>query len=532
MRPDIDLAVQVGGNGAGATPRGTQQTAGALGMGLQASSALTLMFVFLAYVIPMFGGWWADVHVGRYKAITAGVIICGVAHFIQIIGAIPSILQKGPADAAPPFILGLLILAVGAGIFKPNVSPIILDQIRQKTPYTMQLKSGEKVIIDPDATSTRTMLIFYGFINTGALFMLATTYAEKYVGYWLSFLLTGIIYLLLPIMLFAVRKRTHKEPPSGGSELTRAFKIITLALKLNKCRIWRKNFWDAVDPDKLHSKGIAVDWTSDGVNDVAKTLGKSAECWFAQVYYRSKPLLILATDLLILGACDVFLFFPVWNLNVGGIGSVGTNQGAAMITNGVPNDILSNFSALTIIFVIPFLTFVVYPTLNRYRIHIGPITRITFGFFLAMVSGIIGTLVQWKVYKLSPCGYQASTCGNVAPISIWWQVPNIVLGALSECFCNVTAYELAYARSPASMKGLVVAIFLFMNALSSALGEILIPVTKDPWLLWIWGAPAVALALQTITFWWRFKGLNKAVDETDEVQSFRRQTPSRPGTDT
>lgn len=24
------------------------------------------------------------------------------------------------------------------------------------------------------------------------------------------------------------------------------------------------------------------------------------------------------------GACDVFLFFPIWNLNVGGIGSVGT----------------------------------------------------------------------------------------------------------------------------------------------------------------------------------------------------------------
>jgi cytochrome c-type biogenesis protein CcmH/NrfF len=58
------------------------------------------------------------------------------------------------------------------------------------------------------------------------------------------------------------------------------------------------------------------------------------------------------------------------------------------------------------------------------------------------------------------------------------------------------------------MKGLVVAFFLFMNALSSAIGEILLPVTADPWLVWIWGAPTVALALQTIVFWFRFRHLN------------------------
>ena len=58
------------------------------------------------------------------------------------------------------------------------------------------------------------------------------------------------------------------------------------------------------------------------------------------------------------------------------------------------------------------------------------------------------------------------------------------------------------------MKGLVVAIFLFMTALSSALGEILIPAITDPWLIWIWAAPAVALAAQTVIFWFRFKHMN------------------------
>ncbi|CRL29240.1 unnamed protein product [Penicillium camemberti] len=66
------------------------------------------------------------------------------------------------------------------------------------------------------------------------------------------------------------------------------------------------------------------------------------------------------------------------------------------------------------------------------------------------------------------------------------------------------------------MKSLAVAVFLFMKALSSALGEILIPATKDPFLLWIWGAPAVALALQTIILWVRFRGLNNTLHGTDD----------------
>ncbi|KAJ5670934.1 hypothetical protein N7507_000061 [Penicillium longicatenatum] len=485
----IEFPLPKGGNGAGAPPRGSQETAGALNMGLQASDALVLLFVFLAYVIPIFGGWWADVYVGRYKAIIVGVLICGVAHIIQIIGAIPSVLQAGESHAAPPFIVGLLILAVGAGIFKPNIAPTILDQNRHKTAYVKTLKSGERVIVDPEATATRTMLLFYGFINVGAFYMLATTYAEKYVGYWLAFLLSGIIYFLLPILLFAVYKKTHKEPPNGGKEITQAFKIMMSALKHNKFQVWRKNFWNEVKPTTLQAKGITVEWTDRAVDKVAKTMA----------------------------ACDIFCFMPIWILNDGGIGSVSTNQGASMVTNGAPNDLLSNFNAITIIVFIPILTYGIYPALDRRNIRIGPITRITFGFILAMISGLAGTLVQWKVYSLSPCGSYASTCSEVANISIWWQIPNLSLGALSECFCNVTAYELAYARSPKSMKGLVMAIFLFTNALSSAIGEILVPVTKDPYLIWIWGAPTVALGLQTIIFWWRFRHLDNEQYVADVV---------------
>ena len=44
--------------------------------------------------------------------------------------------------------------------------------------------------------------------------------------------------------------------------------------------------------------------------------------------------------------------------------------------------------------------------------------------------------------------------------------------------------EIAYTRAPARMKGLVYAMVLFSNALSSALLEIINPVMKDPDLIW------------------------------------------------
>jgi dipeptide/tripeptide permease len=115
----MQFPLPAGGNGAGAPPKGTQQTAGALGKGLQFSNAFVLLFTFLAYVIPIFGAWLADTRLGRYKTITLGVFICGVAHVVLIIGAIPSVLQGGNAIA--PYLIAFFILAFGAGMCFSNM---------------------------------------------------------------------------------------------------------------------------------------------------------------------------------------------------------------------------------------------------------------------------------------------------------------------------------------------------------------------------------------------------------------------------
>jgi dipeptide/tripeptide permease len=109
----IQFPLPRGGNGAGAPPAGTQETAGALNKGLAISSALTLLFQFLAYTVPISGGWIADTKLGRFKTICIGVAVCGVAHVFLVVGALPSVLQAGNGMAL--FIIGLLTLAMGAG---------------------------------------------------------------------------------------------------------------------------------------------------------------------------------------------------------------------------------------------------------------------------------------------------------------------------------------------------------------------------------------------------------------------------------
>lgn len=68
FRNFVNRPLPPGGNGAGAVApgeAGLQQTAGALGLGPVAATAIVEMFRFLAYVVPIWGGIVADTKVSN-----------------------------------------------------------------------------------------------------------------------------------------------------------------------------------------------------------------------------------------------------------------------------------------------------------------------------------------------------------------------------------------------------------------------------------------------------------------------------------
>jgi len=155
--------------------------------------------------------------------------------------------------------------------------------------------------------------------------------------------------------------------------LTKVYNVLKTAVPQSKGAVWKKGFLDAAKPSTLSSKGFAqVSWTDKDVDDIKRTFI----------------------------ACGAFLYFPVYNINDSGIGSVATSQGATMTTNGAPNDLLNNFNPLTIIVFVPILSHVVYPTLRKFNIKFGRISRITFGFCLAILYGLFGT---WYSGRSTSC---------------------------------------------------------------------------------------------------------------------------------
>lgn len=63
---------------------------------------------------------------------------------------------------------------------------MIADQSTVQKQYVKTLKNGQRVIVDPNVTVERMLLLYYWASNLGDFFSIATTYAEKRIGFWLA----------------------------------------------------------------------------------------------------------------------------------------------------------------------------------------------------------------------------------------------------------------------------------------------------------------------------------------------------------
>jgi len=163
-----------------------------------------------------------------------------------------------------------------------------------------------------------------------------------------------------------------------------------------------------------------------------------------------------------------------------------TSQSATMQLNGVPNDLINNLNPLALVIMIPIMDFVIYPAMRKAKISLSPIKRITWGFFLASAAMISATIVQYYIYKLSPCDPSEVATGRdcAAPINVWVQTVPYVLIGFSEIGASITGLEYAFSKAPENMRGLVMGVNLLQNAFSAAIGQAFLPLLVDPKLTW------------------------------------------------
>lgn len=444
--------------------------------------------------MPLFGAYIADTYLGRFRTICVALGIALIGHLVLIISAIPPVITK-PDSALACMILGIIIMGGGTGGFKPNISPLIVEQLPVLKPHVITLKTGERVINDPTLTASRIYHYFYMFVNIGALVgQIGMTYAEKYVGFWLAYLLPTLVYLCCPAVLLFCRNRYVRYPPEG-SVLGKAFRIFAYAQKgrwsFNPYRTWKNmhdgTFWESAKPSNIEASRRPAWMTYD-------------DAWVDEVRRG-------------FNACAVFCWYPLWWVTYNQLNNNLVSQAAVMKLNGLPNDVLSNLDPFALIIFIPICDLFIYPALRRYKINFSPIKKITAGFFTGALSMLAAALIQNYIYKQSECGYDAGNpdCAPVQ-INVWVQTPAYVLIALSEIFASITSLEYAFSKAPRNMRSMVQAVALFTSAISSAIGEALNPLSADPLLVWNYGVMGVLSTIGGILFWIQFRGLDAEED--------------------
>ena len=140
------------------------------------SSMIYGFYTGFVYLTPFFGGLIADRWLGQRYSVIVGGVLMAIAEFTLMVPQL--------------FFLGLLLLILGNGFFKPNISTQVGNLYRPG-----------------DSRIDRAYSIFYVGINVGAFFspLVAGTLGED-VGYQWGFFAAGVGMLLgVAVYLYALR---------------------------------------------------------------------------------------------------------------------------------------------------------------------------------------------------------------------------------------------------------------------------------------------------------------------------------------
>ena len=160
---------------------------GGMGLDEQTGGAIYGLYTMFVYLLALPGGWLADKFFGLRRSVFYGGCIIALGHFAM---AIPS---------TETFFIGLLLIVIGTGLLKPNISSLV----------------GELYSVKEQAKRDAGFTIFYAGINSGAAIApIITGYLGQRVDWHYGFGVAGLGMALGLIQY----KLTEKNLGSAGLE--------------------------------------------------------------------------------------------------------------------------------------------------------------------------------------------------------------------------------------------------------------------------------------------------------------------------
>jgi proton-dependent oligopeptide transporter, POT family len=181
---------------------------GGFGFDRPTASAIVGIYAASVYLASLPGGWIADRWLGLRRTIYYGAVLISLGHFAI---ALSSVFSK------PAFFAGLVLIVMGTGLLKPNISAIVGD-----------------LYPAADARRDAGFSIFYMGINVGALAApLITGFLGERVGWHYGFGAAGVG-MVIGLITYRIRAGETLGPlgvlPSGTPEQQRTVKNVTMLL--------------------------------------------------------------------------------------------------------------------------------------------------------------------------------------------------------------------------------------------------------------------------------------------------------------
>lgn len=355
----------------------------------------THFFVTLAYTLPFVGGLVADWFTGKYRIIL----------YISIVYCLGHLCLAVFDNNLNGFILGLVLIAVGAGGIKSCVSANVGDQFDKSNQALLSKVYGWFYFSINAGSVISTVLIPWVYANWGAK--------------W-AFGIPGLLMALATIIFFLGRKKYVRVPPGGINKNNFVFISIYALFNLGK-----------------KQKGQSWLDVAKGEYNVEKVEGVKA-------VYRVMAVFIFAP-----------IFWAMWDQNL---------SEWVLQAEKLDRHINLGFTSFTIlpgqvqtanpIFLlsfIPLFTYFIYPFFDKIGIKATPLRRLGAGLALTALSFVIIAFVQQSV-------------DNGGHPSVWWQIFAYVVLSAAEVLVSITGLEYAYTQAPKSMKSTMSAIWLLTVA--------------------------------------------------------------------
>ena len=391
-------------------------------------------FVIGVYFFPLLGGWLADRFFGKYNTVFWLSLVYCAGH------ACLAIFE----DNVKGFYVGLGLIALGSGGIKPLVASFVGDQFDQTN------KGKAKLVFDA----------FYWIINFGSFFasLLMPLLLRDY-GPAVAFGVPGILMFIATMVFWSGKKKYVHVPPSAANphSFTR---VARTALMANAPGQGRPGLTVAMIgvAGAVVSLAMSPQWGFVIAACMALVLllafggiGTSMQLERARGHHPADAVdgVRAVLRLLIVFA----LVTPFWSL-FDQKASTWVVQANSMITTfsifGNEFTLLpaqmQALNPLLVMILIPFNNLVLFPLLQKAGLTPTPLRRMT--------AGIAFSALSWFVIG----AIQVSMDGGT-PTSMAWQILPYALLTMGEVLVSATGLEFAYSQAPASMKGVIMALW-------------------------------------------------------------------------